>query len=395
MGTAGRTATWMRMPDVLGILRRRWERGEFLAQVATGSEFVPFGIPLRGPTARQIADDFAAAQSWARTWQASGNAHVRLEQASVGGRLIGTNLIPSKVWIDSRRQLWALLGVAREVRRFTDLLAAARSDAPRLVGWMTENPMKVLALEREWPQICDTVTWIDLNWRPRMYVRQVDVPGVDTKFIERNLGTLSELLDRQLDPHRIDPSRPRADFVGRYGFRGKPQYVRFRPFGKTANRFGAFSELTVRVDELSASAPTCSTIYVVENEVTYLAFPSVEDAIVIFGRGYALSTLRLLPWLADRNLVYWSDIDTHGFAMLDRLRGRFPHTRSMLMDRATLLAHEAQWVRESSSANVPLDRLTTEEAELYRDLVEDSLGPSVRLEQERIRFSSLLDAVSS
>ena len=35
-----------------------------------------------------------------------------------------------------------------------------------------------------------------------MYLRQVDVPGVDTKFIERHKGVLTELLDVQLDPAR-------------------------------------------------------------------------------------------------------------------------------------------------------------------------------------------------
>ena len=29
-------------------------------------------------------------------------------------------------------------------------------------------------------------------------------------------------------------------------------------------------------------------------------------------------------WLADCDLHYWGDLDTHGFAMLDRLRSMFP-----------------------------------------------------------------------
>ncbi|MGH3927524.1 MAG: Wadjet anti-phage system protein JetD domain-containing protein, partial [Pseudonocardiaceae bacterium] len=76
--------------------------------------------------------------------------------------------------------------------------------------------------------------------------------------------------------------------------------------------------------------------------------------------------------------------------MLDRLRSRFPHVRSMLMDRATLLAHETQWVREERPINTRLDRLTPDEADLYRDLVEDTIGPSLRLEQERVRYSWIL-----
>ena len=46
-------------------------------------------------------------------------------------------------------------------------------------------------------------------------------------------------------------------------------------------------------------------------------------------------------WLKGRPLHYWGDIDTHGFAMLDRVRAIFPAAESFLMDRETLCAHSA------------------------------------------------------
>lgn len=92
---------------------------------------------------------------------------------------------------------------------------------------------------------------------------------------------------------------------------------------------------------------------------------------------------------ASPRLLYWGDIDTHGFAILDRLRQSFPHTESLLMDRTTLLAHENRWVREDSPRVAILEHLYPAELDLYRDLVEGSFGLSVRLEQERIRFSAV------
>ena len=83
-------------------------------------------------------------------------------------------------------------------------------------------------------------------------------------------------------------------------------------------------------------------------------------------------------------LYYWGDIDTHGFRILDLLRSRLPDVRSLLVDRATLLAHDARWDHEPSPVNVHLEHLTADEAALYRDLVEDAYGPAVRLEQERV-----------
>ncbi len=132
----------------------------------------------------------------------------------------------------------------------------------------------------------------------------------------------------------------------------------------------------------------------IENEITYLAFPPPGDAIVIFGGGYAVDVLESLGWLTDLDLVYWGDIDAHGFVILSRLRQRFGRARSMLMDRATLLAHRDQWVTEPRRAFARLDLLDPDEAELYRDLVDGTLSPSVRLEQERIGFAAIGQALA-
>jgi hypothetical protein len=303
-----------------------------------------------------------------------------------------------------------------------------------------------------------------MDARPGSYLRQIDVPGVDTKFIERHRGILTDLLDLQLAPGRIDQGCPRSDFAGRYRFRKKPGYVRLRYLGgerpagpagaftgadcgrgadltgaftgpdcargadltgaftgpdcargadltgaftgadcgRGADLTGAFTgpgvpgeftEITVRADELTVAPPGISMVYVIENEITYLAFPPVENAIAIFGGGYAVSALESVAWLADRELFYWGDIDTHGFSILSRLRSRFPHVRSLLMDRATLLAHQTQWVTEPSPTSADLEYLLPDEVSLYRDLVENTLGPSVRLEQERVNFSAIKEAL--
>jgi hypothetical protein len=108
-----------------------------------------------------------------------------------------------------------------------------------------------------------------------------------------------------------------------------------------------------------------------------------------------VDVLEPLGWLTDLDLVYWGDIDTHGFAILNRLRHRFGNARSILMDRATLLGHRGQWVTEPRPTAAVLDLLHAEEAEFYRDLVEGVFGPSVRLEQERIRFAAIERALDN
>ncbi|MPZ73964.1 MAG: hypothetical protein GEU74_12165 [Nitriliruptorales bacterium] len=386
--------SWTTPDDVARRLRRRWDSGRALTAYGEGKPWEPLAMPLRGPSAGELTSDLDRAREWVASWERGAGRLGRLEYRRVGGRLVGANELPAKLWVDSYEQLWSALGTTGQAARFAELVVAARAQSPRLVDWMVRHPLRLIELEGQWPAIVATVNWIDAHVDGSQYVRQVDVPGVDTKFIERHRQVLAALLDAQLDERRVDSSCPRTDLAGRYGFRRRPGYVRLRALGRNQRLAGGFSELTVRLDELAEQPPTRATVYIIENDITYLAFPPVDDAVVVFGGGYAVSALEQLDWLAHRELIYWGDIDTHGFAILDRLRCCFPHARSMLMDRATLLAHEGQWVEEASPQIASLSRLTQEEAELYRDLVEDALGRSVRLEQERISYSAIEHAIS-
>ena len=100
-------------------------------------------------------------------------------------------------------------------------------------------------------------------------------------------------------------------------------------------------------------------------------------------------------WLARCQVFYWGDIDTHGFAILDQLRGCLPQARSLLMDRATLLAFKAQWGMEEKPTRRDLPRLNTEEGALYDDLRDNRLRPNLRLEQERIGFGWVETALAA
>lgn len=377
------TQPWTRPADVRESVRKKWPA--LLAAYLAGQRWAPLPVPLRGPGPADIGERLAEVQQWMAAWAParSGRGPLRVEYKRVGGRHIGTNEIPCRAWLDGYDQAWALLGTRDEVRRLTELAELTKAECPLLLPWLVTSPVRVLRLADDWARLMATVRWIDQHRRPGIYLRQVDVPGVDTKFIEAHKAVLSQLLDLQLDPARVDPEE--ADFEGRYGFARKPGYVRFRSAAPTVG----YTELAVRAAEFAARPPSAQRVFVIENEITYLAFPLPPDAIVIFGGGYAAEALESLTWLAGLDVVYWGDLDTHGFAILNRLRRRFPHVRSMLMDRATLLAHESQWVTEPSPTTAVLEQLTAEELACYQDLGSGVYGPAVRLEQERVSFSAL------
>ncbi len=365
--------------------RKKWDSGRLLARFAAGQEWEPLSFTIRGPVAGQIGERLADVRHWAAEWAAAERGPLRVEYKQIGGRHFGTNSIPCRAWLDGYDQSWALLKVGPDVRRLSELIEAAGDT--RLIPWLIGHPMRALQLADVWGELLATVRWIEERQKPGMYLRQVDVPGVDTKFIERHKGVLTELLDAQLGSWRADAHAP--DFAARYGFLRKPGYVRFRVSGG----FRGFSEVSVRTSEFTAAPDGITRAYVIENEISYLAFPLPAAAMAILGGGYAVPVLEPLGWLAGLSVLYWGDIDTHGFAILNRLRCHLPRTRSMLMNRSTLLNHRQHWGTEPAQAPGPLDLLDPAESVLYADLISGTYGSSVRLEQERISFSAVERAV--
>jgi hypothetical protein len=219
----------------------------------------------------------------------------------------------------------------------------------------------------------------------------VDAPGVDSKFIEAHRGVLAELLDLAMPAAAIDISvSGTAQFARRFGFLDKPLRIRLRLLDTSLPSLPGcqgLPDLTLDAASFAALELPIERVFVTENESNFLAFPQHAQAIVVFGAGYGWEALARAAWLHRCRLHYWGDIDTHGFAILDQLRGHFPHAASLLMDRETLLAHRLHWDQEPTPAHHDLPRLTSEEAAVYDELRCDRLQARLRLEQERVGFA--------
>lgn len=387
-------AEWTDVGEVLARLRRRWDRGVWLADHAAGAEFEPVRIPVRGPRADELLDRLDAVHGWLeRFGRDARRAGFRIETKIVQGRRVGRNELPARLWVDSLPQLTSLLGVGDQIAALDHVRQLAASSMPRLTGWINTHPALAIEYADRWADLQATARWIADHEPQRHYLRHLDLEGIDTKFVENHRQILSELLDRLLPAERVDERFARTDIAGRYGFLRRPSYLRFRvPPG--VGFPSQITEATIRTDEFARLDLPHGRVLVVENEASYLALPDLDDTVIIFGSGFALTTLKAVTWLADRELIYWGDIDTYGFAILDQLRARFDHVRSVLMDHDTLLSHRQQWVTEPRPTARPLSHLTEPEAELYADLIEDRFGHLVRLEQERIRFSRVRSAVA-
>lgn len=370
--------SWTSFADIKAKVRRRWDDGSLLRALAAGEPFPVIDLPLRGPKPAEIGDDLGAVQAWVADLTAGagsrGQVRYELEHAVVGGRLVGRNRLPSRVRIASYGQAWALLGVGAEVMAYERLLTLADSE-PVVREWVGREPLPAVALGEDWPVLLRAYRWLNDARNSGRYLREIDAPGVDTKFVERRRPVLAALL-----------GVPATGFVGALGLRGKPDLIRLR-IDPALGVFGGLSDITTRVDELAAAAINARTAVVVENEITFLTVPLPPGGVLLWGKGFEVDRTGSLPWLAEAEVHYWGDLDTHGFAILSRLRAWLPQTQSFLMDRETLLQHRDRWGQESKPTHARLAKLTDPEAALYADLVSDRWGVGIRLEQERIDWA--------
>ena len=90
------------------------------------------------------------------------------------------------------------------MRRLDQLLARTHDRLPAAVPWTVANPLAALRNEAVWDRALETVRWISGHEPDRLYLRQMDVEGVDTKFVERHHRLLDQLLTAVLPADRID-----------------------------------------------------------------------------------------------------------------------------------------------------------------------------------------------
>lgn len=383
--------SWTTPADLRAQVRRLWERGELLAGISTGQAFVPRRLRLKTPSSGELLDRFDEARKWSASIREM--RHVRVELRTFRHRVFGENELPAEVWIDSREAACAVCGTRHEAATFAELTALTRTRRPALLEWADRRSLRMLELAEAWPRLLDVVDWLEAHPRPGVYLREVDLAGVDTKFIEAHRPTLAELFDVALPGALADADAMGVSgFARRYGFREKPVRIRFRILDSAVGLGGGLGTADTTLDADSFRSIECGAtrIFITENETNFLAFPFVLGGMVIFGAGYGFETLGRVDWLRTRRIFYWGDIDTHGFAILDQLRSHLgPAVDNLLMDSETLETFRDHWGREPTPTNRDLPRLTEEERQLYDVLRDNRIRPNLRLEQERVGYEWL------
>ncbi|HEY3455802.1 MAG TPA: Wadjet anti-phage system protein JetD domain-containing protein [Bryobacteraceae bacterium] len=381
---------WTAPATIKQQIQRYWDSGRLLSADPGNQLTFPLKLRFKRPDASALSERFDEVRKWIRELEDGSKAKLgfgyEIEWREIHHRSLGSNRVPAGILLPAEEDALRLIGKKREAVQFRNLAEESIKRFPALAEWFSRRPFTALKYAEDWDRILAVLTWFRDRSGAGLYLRQLDIPGVDTKFIQARTGLLSELLDRILPDAGSATSSVRIkNFEQRYGLISKPFLIRFRILDERLAIQG-LSDLSVPLAQFAQLDLPVEQVFITENEVNGLVFPDIPASLVIFGLGYGVQLLGEAGWLKGKRLYYWGDIDTHGFAILDRLRADFPHVRSFLMDHETLTAHRELWVTDEDRYEGILTRLTPSETALFDDLKHGSLGDRVRLEQERISF---------
>lgn len=374
-------------------LSRLEANGKLYVALAEGSEVPYLSMPLKRPQDIETSwDELLAWQDfWRKAPKASGGHSLwHAEEKRKQTASFGKQLMPVRVFIDTPEDAMALLGLTKKKKEFLAGLSAVESQMPSLRDWYLTYFGRISA-EDFFPMALSIARFMLEQEQREGYLREMAIPGVDTKFLE-NHNFLVRTLWNALFPENTAES---SDELWEKLFVQKvpTPSICVRSLDEHL-RFAGVRKLFLSQDDIADFQPPHRRIFITENKVNGYTFPDAEDSLILFGMGYGvLEMAESAPWLADKEIYYWGDLDHDGFNILSNLRKVLPEMKihSFLMDKETLLTYVDPKVKDTGNTTTIPDYLTVSEKMAWK-LIHDN---GWRLEQERIPHEEVEWAVES
>src|SRR5690606_21566520 len=256
---------------------RLWDNGRLLAAGLKDESLFPLSFSLAHPSADDLSGRFEESRRWIRELETGAKTATgfgyEILRTEINNRRIGRNDLPTSVTLTSEEDALRLIGKVREASQFHSLAAITLGAFPELRGWLISKPLKLLANAERWERLLAVLDWLRRNPRPGIYVRQMDLPGIDTKFIGSCEGILTELFQATAaGADSVPEPDGRLTFASRFGFLSKPERVRFRILD-SRSRIQGISDLSAPVSEIAKLSLPVNRVYITENDINGLAFP--------------------------------------------------------------------------------------------------------------------------
>lgn len=338
-------------------------------------------IKLHGAAAADADTDYESAAAVLRFWRTYEGPGIVLTARRRWAH-VGTVDIPTHLKFEEAADVARFAGLTSEWDVATSRVDDLRSRWPDTR--LTEGVFRSIAnaSETDWAGVIATLEWTDRNNPSGLFVRQIPIPGVDTKWVQQKWSLIRKL--------SAAGARLSSEPLGELRDIEPMTFTRILDESLRA-QIGGLGMFTAPPSELAKLPLTPTTVIICENLANGRIFEDRPGTVVLAGKGYDVVGYAAIPWVRSASILYWGDIDTHGFQILDRFRHHLPAI-SVLMDASTLMNNATMWVKEDKQTLAILDTLTPAEQALHEALVRGDYGSHVRLEQERIPWAQVVGA---
>ncbi|HYF19082.1 MAG TPA: Wadjet anti-phage system protein JetD domain-containing protein [Ramlibacter sp.] len=377
--------------DLAARLRRQWDRAALREERLLGGDW-PLRLAIAAPSSPDVRERPDAVRRHLLAWQAVDCGVVEWQERSY--RSAAEPVRVPAAWVLASADDWVRAMrdpvVERSWQRLRALLAQAD---PRLRPALVRQLRLVDATtDEDLGTACALVPALRPGLAAGLPLRAVPSGGGDTKFWERNAALLTLLLEA------LHPGQVRDG--GLEGFLGAARDgEHWLYLVDLQGSLLPWRELRIRDGDLHEQSLPGDALLVVENlqcrHQLHLPQP-LPGTVAVLGCGLNLAWMAA-PWVRDRRVAYWGDLDTWGLAMLARARSHAPHLRALLMDEATL---EACGPQHAVPEPVPAPQqapagLTAAERALYERLrssqrgrLEQEFVPAARVQQALLHFAA-------
>jgi hypothetical protein len=371
----------------------RWYKEFLIAEVA-GKDFFPRDIRFGHVRPSETLEGFQKIREWVEDLRAcskekAGYGYL-IEFVERKDQRIGKQQFPNRIYFDNKDDYLLFIGREKEFQSFKSAVAKVVGAIPRLYDWILINPLRIIEHLKGWDDLIKVCKYFIANPSPNLYIRELPIE-VHTKFIEENKAILRQLLNFLIEDHI---NKGENEFEKRFNLKCNEPLIRIRILDKDIAKkyfseyFRCLADLSIPQGEFALLNIDCKRIFILENKTNFsnifnfLSLPVLKDSIAVFGKGFQLALLKNASWFYEKQIIYWGDIDIHGFQMLSQLRSYFPQTRSLMMDFETFNEFRNFCVNGTETNIHELPNLTVEERSFFKFLV--GLKERNRLEQEKI-----------